>query len=157
MRWKSNQDMMATFPYILEKKYLFTFFQVKNSHSHWEINYILKDSFKKLATFRDAEIRRWKELFDSNISNKRELSAITSIFSSLEIRIEYLAVSKNSRSRHLRGFDCSDLKQTATRIFQALRGLNPPIGAIQLPIENAQKGMSQFDQRGSYTKLLHRS
>ena len=31
--------------------------------------------------------------------------------------------------------------QTATRIFQALRSLNPPIAAIQLPNENAQKGM----------------
>merc|ERR1711953_110188 len=62
----------------------------------------------------------------------------------LEIRIEYLTVSKNSRSRHLRGFDCSDLKQTATRIFQALRSLNPPIAAIQLPIENAQKGGKQL-------------
>ena len=34
--------------------------------------------------------------------------------------------------------------KTATRIFQALRSLNPPIAAVQLPIENAQKGMYWF-------------
>ena len=118
---------------------------MKNCHSHWEISYILKDSFQKLATFRDAEIRRWyvivliyyvfvfteknmyllihfaffrKELFEvTRNQNKRELSAITSIFSSLEIRIEYLTVSKNSRSRHLRGFDCSDLKQVCIDMY----------------------------------------
>ena len=37
--------------------------------------------------------------------------------------------------------------QTATRIFQALRSLNPPIAAIQLPIENAQKGMYWFNEK----------
>ena len=59
-----------------------------------------------------------KELFEvTKNQNKRELSAITSIFSSLEIRIEYLTVSKNSRSRHLRGFDCSDLKQVCINMY----------------------------------------
>ena len=37
--------------------------------------------------------------------------------------------------------------KTATRIFQALRSLNPPIAAIQLPIENAQKGMYWFNEQ----------
>ena len=52
--------------------YSFFIFQVKNCHSHWEISYILKDSFQKLATFRDAEIRRWYG-FSINIMNHNSL------------------------------------------------------------------------------------